>query len=115
MIDTIKVWQCIGCGSIEARETCIGVCEYRKAEFVAAGEHERVIAELEATRSALAELRCVVARLARVTPRPGAFERSYRAFQQQAQTLLQDAPVALPAAFTTDGEQSASRMDAMHH
>lgn len=115
MIDTIKAWQCIGCGSIEARETCIGVCEYRKAEFVAAAEHQRLAADLEATRSELGAFRRLVARLARVTPRAGAFESSYRALQQQAQTLLQDAAPQRPGACGTGGTHSPSRMGTTQH
>ena len=34
MIDTIDAWQCIGCGKIEAPQTCIGVCRDRKVYFI---------------------------------------------------------------------------------
>jgi hypothetical protein len=27
MTDYVKAWQCIGCGKIEAPQTCIGVCQ----------------------------------------------------------------------------------------
>jgi hypothetical protein len=47
MADHVKAWQCIGCGNIEAPQTCIGVCEHHKVQFVYAFEHDRVLAELE--------------------------------------------------------------------
>jgi hypothetical protein len=42
----VKAWQCIGCGKIEAPQTCIGVCQDRKVEFVYAFEHEEALAQL---------------------------------------------------------------------
>jgi hypothetical protein len=30
MGDYIQAWQCIGCGRIEAPQTCVGVCRDRK-------------------------------------------------------------------------------------
>jgi hypothetical protein len=47
MNDYVKAWQCIGCGKIEAPQTCIGVCQDRKVEFVYADEHEEALAQLE--------------------------------------------------------------------
>ena len=46
--DCVKAWQCIGCGMIEAPQTCIGVCEYRKTKLVYAFEHEQALAEAAA-------------------------------------------------------------------
>jgi hypothetical protein len=33
MSNRVKAWPCIGCGKIEAPQTCIGVCHDRKVEF----------------------------------------------------------------------------------
>jgi hypothetical protein len=33
MTERMKAWQCIGCGNLDAAQTCIGVCDYRKVEF----------------------------------------------------------------------------------
>ncbi len=88
MSEHIKAWQCIGCGRIEAAQTCIGVCQDRRVEFVYADEHEEVVAELDRTRRHLAELSDFVRRLARTTPRGQEWERSYRAFQAQARELV---------------------------
>ena len=46
----VKAWQCIGCGKIEAPQTCIGVCQDRKVEFVYAFEHEEALAQLKVAR-----------------------------------------------------------------
>ena len=33
MSEHTKAWQCIGCGRIEAPQTCIGICEDCKVEL----------------------------------------------------------------------------------
>ena len=88
MTDYVKAWQCIGCGRIEAPQTCIGVCEYRKAEFVYAFEHEQVLAEAAGARRRADALEALVRRLACTTPREGEWERSFRALQEQARRVL---------------------------
>jgi hypothetical protein len=88
MADYVKAWRCIGCGRIDSPQTCVGVCEYRKAEFVYAFEHEEVLAKAAAATSRADVLEAVVRQLARVTPREGEWEHSYRALQQQARRAL---------------------------
>ena len=88
MTDYVKVWHCIGCGMIEAPQTCIGVCEYRRAELVYAFEHEQVLAQAMAAQERAGALEAVVRQLARTTPRDGAWERSYKALQSQARHAL---------------------------
>jgi len=112
MTEPIPAWQCIGCGRIEAPQTCIGVCQDRRVEFVYASEHAEAEAELAAVRSALdaaerardaaqaklaAALRergaldAVTRRLAFSRPRAGEWERSYRVLQAQARDVLRSA------------------------
>lgn len=81
MTETVKAWQCIGCGKIEAPQTCIGICQDRKVEFVYAFEHQEVLAQ----RDALAAL---LRRLASTTPRDGHWERTFRSFQELARSAL---------------------------
>src|SRR5215831_15299475 len=100
MTDYVKVWHCIGCGMIEAPQTCIGVCEYRKAEMVYAFEHEQVLAQEVAAKQRAGALEAVVRQLARTTPREGEWERSYRALQNQARRTL----AALPGECDDAGE-----------
>ena len=87
-VDTIAAWQCIGCGRIEAPQTCIGVCQDRRVEFVRAVEHRQVNAELEETRRERDALQALVRTLAFNRPRDGEWERSYRALQAQARALM---------------------------
>ena len=88
MIDTIKAWQCIGCGRIEAPQQCVGICQDRRVEFVYADEHAQALADLDAARHRTDALEALVRRLARTTPRAGEWESSYRMFQQEARAAL---------------------------
>ncbi len=85
MAERVKAWQCIGCGSIEAPQTCVGVCEHHKVEFVYAGEHAAEVADL---RARLDDCLALARRLALTTPRRDRFEASYRALQHDARALL---------------------------
>ena len=88
MTDYLKAWHCIGCGMIEAPQTCIGVCEYRKLDLVYAFEHEQVLARAAAAEQRADAMEAVVRQLARTTPRDGEWERSYTALQHQARRAL---------------------------
>ncbi len=88
MNETVKAWQCIGCGKIEAPQTCIGVCQDRKVEFVYASEHSEAMAELAQARRRAGLLEALVRRLAATNPRQGGWEHSYRALQEQARATL---------------------------
>lgn len=85
MAEPVKAWQCIGCGTIDAPQTCIGVCDYRKVEFVYRYEHQAEVEQLEARIKALERL---ARQLATITPRNGEWERSYRALQARARLLI---------------------------
>lgn len=85
MIDYVKAWQCIGCGKIEAPQTCVGICQDRKVEFVYATEHREAIARTEAQ---VRGLTAIVRQIAQTTPRDGEWERSYRALQESARLAL---------------------------
>src|SRR4051794_1881129 len=87
-LETISAWQCIGCGRIEAPQTCIGVCPDRRVGFVHAGEHAPSRAELQVTRHERDALRALVRTLAFSRPRDGEWERSYSALQGQARALM---------------------------
>ena len=78
--ERVEVWQCIGCGKIEAPQPCIGVCRDRKAHFVYAEDYDALAAEAEA-------LRAIVRQIATITPRPGAAERTYLALQARARAM----------------------------
>ncbi|HSN21966.1 MAG TPA: hypothetical protein VLS49_14890 [Usitatibacter sp.] len=84
-VERVKAWQCIGCGRIEAPQECVGVCEFKRLDMVYAFEHEQA---LEAERAKCGRLEALVRHLARITPREGEFERSWRALQEQARRAL---------------------------
>lgn len=85
MTDHVKAWQCIGCGKIEASQTCVGICQYHKVELVYAHEHREMITRMQATIDTMTSL---VRQIAWSTPRNGEWERSYRALQEQAHRAL---------------------------
>ena len=117
MTEYVKAWQCIGCGKIEAPQTCIGVCQDRKVQFVYAFEHEQVLAQARRAQQRAEALEGVVRRLAFTTPRNGEWERSYRALQDQARRALSppadDAPErrGLSGASQAAGGSRAARKD----
>ena len=82
--ETVKAWQCIGCGKIESPQTCVGICQDRKVEMVYAQEHREAIARL---RTRIGELEAVVRQIAYTTPRKGEWESSYRALQKRAREV----------------------------
>jgi hypothetical protein len=85
---TITAWLCIGCGRLEAPQTCIGVCQDRKVELVSAADYAEVRGALDDANERVAALEALVARLAHVTPREDAWQRSYLGLQREARKLL---------------------------
>jgi hypothetical protein len=79
--ERIEVWQCVGCGKIEAPQPCIGVCRDRRTLMVYAEDYDALAAQADA-------LRALVLQIATITPRPGDGERTYLALQARARALL---------------------------
>ena len=88
MAERLTAWQCIGCGKIDAPQTCIGVCRDRKVEFVYASDYEEVIAQLAIMRQRTETLVALIRQLACTTPRDGQWELTYRALQVRAKQAL---------------------------
>ena len=86
----IKAWRCIGCGRIESEETCLGICEDRRAEIVDAGAYRDALARAEAAERQYRALQMLVVQLAHVTPSEGRWKDSWEALQARARTLLAD-------------------------
>lgn len=97
MTEYIQAWQCIGCGKIEAPQTCIGVCQDRKVFMVGKHDHERALAECAALRAQLGAARAMLQRFGLITPRTDQWERSWQALQTQLREAL-----ALLAAASVD-------------
>lgn len=84
----VEAWQCVGCGRIEAPQTCIGVCRDRKVFFVGRDEHDAALAEIARLRARLDGAAALLERFARATPREGQWERSWLALQAQMREVL---------------------------
>ncbi len=88
MTEYLKAWQCIGCGKIEAPQTCIGVCQDRRVEFVYAADHKELLAQLRASERHAHAACALLRRLASTKPHDREWERSYRVIQEQARRVL---------------------------
>lgn len=84
MAETIKAWQCAGCGRLEAAAQCVGVCQDRPVELVALADYEGAVARASA-------LEDVVRRIALTFPKEGEAERTWLALQSQARRVLAQA------------------------
>ncbi len=88
MFDTLKAWQCIGCGRVEAPQPCIGICQDRRVEFVYASEHAEALADAKRANERALAFEALVRQIAHTTPRAGEWERSFRSLQDHARRLL---------------------------
>ena len=94
MTDTIEAWQCIGCGRVEAPQTCIGVCRDRKVQLVGLADFEQARAEAEALREQLADVHARLQRFALAKPNEGRWEAAWQALQAQLREVLGTLPDA---------------------
>jgi hypothetical protein len=88
MGDYIQAWQCIGCGKIEAPQTCIGVCRDRKIMLVGIEDHQQALDEVQRLYGQLEQAQSMLARMARTTPREGHWREAWKATQEQARRIL---------------------------
>ena len=88
MTDYLQAWQCIGCGRIEAPQTCIGVCRDRKVFLVGKDEHERALAENARLRALLATTAAKLTRFAHCEPHADGHPQAFAALQEQARELI---------------------------
>ncbi|MDE2278291.1 MAG: hypothetical protein KGK04_01765 [Xanthomonadaceae bacterium] len=88
MTDYIQAWQCIGCGKIEAPQTCIGVCRDRKVFMVGKEEHECALVANQALQARLERAHAMLLRFGQAEPKPGQWEGSWRALQAQLREVL---------------------------
>lgn len=87
MNEYIPAWQCVGCGRIEAPQTCIGVCRDKKVFLVGKDDHDAALAEILRLHAQLDTAASMLLRFERATPREGEWERSYRALQAQVREV----------------------------
>jgi hypothetical protein len=96
-VDIVTVWQCVGCGRIEAPQPCVGVCQDRLARFVAATDHEEALGRLQAARQKAAALKGLMHWLTLTSPREGQWKTCYTTFQAEARRLLSELSSAVEA------------------
>lgn len=94
MSDYVKAWQCIGCGKIEAPQTCVGICQDRKIELVYAQDHRAALAQMQLN---LQTAESLLRRIALVTPWHDQWEAAYRDLQLRARQLLAAGSAQAPA------------------
>lgn len=85
---TIKAWECVGCGRVEAPQPCVGICQDRAVELVPEENYRSLRNECDRLRDDSAALRELVLRLAKTHPRDGQWEAGYKALQERARSLL---------------------------
>jgi hypothetical protein len=90
--DPIPAWQCIGCGRIEAPQTCIGVCQDRKVYLVPLQDHQEALNQIQQMLGQIDGMQHLLTRIAHATPRAGLWEASYLAIQADAKALLANMP-----------------------
>ena len=88
MSEPIPAWQCIGCGRIEAPQTCIGVCQDRKIHLVSATDYRESLDQIQQLLVQIDAMQGLLNRLAHSTPREGQWEASWLAAQSEARSVL---------------------------
>jgi hypothetical protein len=79
--ERIQGWRCIGCGKVDAPRPCIGVCQDRKFELVAAADYDALLTRVRALEGALRLI-------AHTMPREDRLADSWQALQGLARRLL---------------------------
>ncbi len=93
----VEVWQCIGCGRIEAPQPCIGVCQDRKVVLVGKAEHDQALEDIVQLQARIDALRSLLTRFTRATPREGGWQASWEQLQARAQQALDDDALQAPS------------------
>ena len=89
MIEYMQAWQCIGCGKIDAPQSCVGICQDHKVFLVYASEYEELRKQLEVARADLALLAAQMRQIVNTTPKHQEWERNYHALQELARRTLE--------------------------
>ena len=88
--EIIDGWQCIGCGKIDVDRPCLGVCQDRRVRLVYAEDYLALVAKLDHLEARNKRLESLAVRIKLAKPKASAWERSYRAMQEEAVRVLAD-------------------------
>ena len=86
----IAVWRCSDCGAVDAPQECLGICIWRRFEWVALSQFEAQQARAETTSMHERRLLGLLGRIAFTTPRGDAWERNWVALSAEAGALFED-------------------------
>lgn len=86
--DPIVVWRCDACGGVDAMEPCLGVCLWRRVEWVEVSSYAAERARMSAELGVGTALLTLVRRIAHATPREGGWQRSWDALRSEATLVL---------------------------
>lgn len=85
--DCLKLWCCIGCGSIGKSETCVGTCDYIKTEVIGVEEHADWLEALLAVSESIDRLTPIVREIAALA-KDRHNDPAYRELQLRAREVL---------------------------
>jgi hypothetical protein len=85
----IGVWRCADCGAVDAPQECLGICIWRRFEWVPASVLDAAQLKADRARETERGVFSLLRRVAFATPRHDAWERSWRALNQEARALLE--------------------------
>jgi hypothetical protein len=84
----VTTWWCAECGGVEAPQPCLGVCIWRRADWVNRTMYELARSRAAAERDVERALVRVLRRAASVTPRDDQWEHNWRTLHAEAQEAL---------------------------
>jgi hypothetical protein len=91
--DRATTWWCSGCGGIDAPQPCLGICIWRRVDWVNAQIYDREHNRAVAGHDTELRLRALLRPVASITPRERHWKLGWRTMRAQAQRSLSDAPV----------------------
>jgi hypothetical protein len=91
--DRATTWWCSGCGGIDAPQPCLGICIWRRVDWVNAQIYDREHKSAVAGRDTELRLRALLRPVASITPRERHWKLGWRTMRAQAQRSLRNATV----------------------
>ena len=88
---SIEVWRCARCGAVDAPQECLGICIWRRFEWVQTSIFEQRRQQVADTEGVTRRIFGLLRRIAFSTPRTGGWERSWEALSLEARDLIRAA------------------------
>lgn len=84
----IDVWRCAICGAVDAPQECLGICIWRRFEWVGLDDWKRLDSRAHAASVLERRLTGLLGRLAYATPRADAWALGWRTLSSEARELI---------------------------